>query len=195
MRIIAGKFKGRKIDFILDEKTRPTADMVREALFCKIQFNLPNSTFLDLFAGSGSIGLEALSHGSKEVYFIEKDKKNFEIIKKNLKLLYGEDYEKSAEEQGQKIRLINCDFLTFLDSLTTKDTFFDFIYIDPPYKSDFYNIVLDKLKDNNLTKNESMVICEHLSLNSPFKLNNYELVSQKKYGIKMLSYLKLKTEN
>ncbi len=201
MRIIAGKFKSRKLNFISEERTRPTADVVREALFCKIQFDIPNSMFLDLFSGSGSIGLEALSRGAKEVYFIEKDRRNFEIIKNNIKMLYGENYEKSAEEQGQKINLINSDFLTFLDSFSStirkeKGSSFDFVYIDPPYNSEFYKIALEKLKNKELIKDESLVICEHEWQSDLFKGENIcgcQIISQKKYGIKMLSYLKLKS--
>lgn len=190
MRIIAGKFKGKKIEFVSNEKTRPTSDMVREGLFSKIQFDLPNSIFLDLFAGSGGIGFEALSRGAKQVYFVEKDRKNFEIIKKNLKILYGENYEKSLNEQNQKVHLINSDFSTFLDKISPP---FNFVYLDPPYKSGFYDIALQKMKENNLITNESMVICEH-ETSSPFIndaiLKNYELIAQKRYGSKMLSYLK-----
>ncbi|MDD4110600.1 MAG: 16S rRNA (guanine(966)-N(2))-methyltransferase RsmD [Clostridia bacterium] len=188
MRIIAGKFKGRKIDFVSNEKTRPTADMVREAFFCKIQFEITNSTFLDLFAGSGSIGLEALSRGAKIVYFVENDRKNYEIIKTNLKKLYGEDYENYAKEQGQTIHLILSDFSKFLDNIKLNSgNKFDFVYIDPPYESEYYKLALEKLKNNKLITNESMVICEG---RSPLTFENYKLISQKKYGIKILSYLK-----
>lgn len=210
MRIIAGKFKGRKIDFISNEKTRPTSSMVRESLFSKIQFDITDSVFLDLFAGSGGIGFEALSRGAKEVFFVEKNRKNFEIIKKNLKTLYGENYEKTLQEQKQNAHLINSDFATFLNnhspchfdrsgeipssSANNNSTIFDFIYIDPPYKSEFYNTTLQKLKDNKLITNKSLIICEH-DLSSTFinknNLKDYQIVTQKKHGTKMLSYLKL----
>lgn len=195
MRIISGKFKGKKLDFISNENTRPTGDMVREAFFTKVQFNIPNSIFLDLFSGSGSLGLEALSREAKEIYFIEKDRKNIEIIKKNLKNLYGEDFQKAINEQDQKVFLIHSDFINFLKSIKLdNDKFFDFVYIDPPYKSNYYDIALKMLKEQNLITNESLVICEHDAKESFIKstLSDYEFVSQKKYGSKILSYLKLK---
>lgn len=195
MRIISGKFKGKKLDFVSNENTRPTGDMVREAFFTKVQFGIPNSIFLDLFSGSGSLGLEALSREAKEVYFIEKDRKNIETIKKNLKNLYGEDFQKAINEQDQKVFLIHSDFITFLKSIKLdNDKFFDFVYIDPPYKSNYYDISLKMLKEQNLITNESLVICEHDAKKSFIKntLPDYEFVSQKKYGSKMLSYLKLK---
>jgi 16S rRNA (guanine966-N2)-methyltransferase len=194
MRIIAGKFKGRKIDFVSDENTRPTADMVRESLFCKIQFTIAGSSFLDLFSGSGAIGLEALSRGAKKVCFVERDKKNFEIIKKNIKNLYGEDYEKTLQDNGQQAILINSDYLNFLDN-AKKYSPLKFVYIDPPYKSGFYKIALQKLKENNLISNESLLILEHEAKQNIKDLqipDYFEVLSQKKYGIKMLSYVKLK---
>lgn len=195
MRIISGKFKGKKLDFVSNKNTRPTGDMVREAFFTKVQFGIPNSIFLDLFSGSGSLGLEALSREAKEVYFIEKDRKNIEIIKKNLKNLYGEDFQKAINEQDQKVFLIHSNFITFLKSIKLDNNkFFDFVYIDPPYKSNYYNTALKMLKEQNLITNESLVICEHDAKESFIKntLPDYEFVSQKKYGSKMLSYLKLK---
>jgi 16S rRNA (guanine966-N2)-methyltransferase len=194
MRIIAGKFKGKKLDFVSNEHTRPTADMVRQAFFTKIQFDIANSVFLDLFSGSGAIGLEALSRGAKEVYFVEKDKSNFEIIKKNLKNLYGEDFQSALTAQKQIVHLINSDFVHFLKNIKLKNKCFDFVYIDPPYKSNFYDIALNLLKEENLITNESLIICENEHITLPV-FKNYELLSQKKYGYKMLSYLKLADVN
>ena len=79
MKIIAGKFKNRNLEFVSNETTRPTANVVREALFSKIQFDLDGSVFLDLFSGSGSIGIEALSRGAKKVIFVEKNRKSINI--------------------------------------------------------------------------------------------------------------------
>jgi 16S rRNA (guanine966-N2)-methyltransferase len=187
MRIIAGKFKGRKIQFVSDEKTRPTADMVREGLFSKIQFDVPDSRFLDLFAGSGSVGLEALSRGAREVIFVENDKKNCEIIRKNLIDLYGKDFEKQLKTQNQNVSIINADCFDALENLS--DTF-EFVYIDPPYKSNLYSSILQELKSSSVLTDDSLIICEH-EHNIKFEYEGYQLITQKKYGIKMLSYFKL----
>lgn len=192
MRIISGKFKGRKINFISNSSLRPTSDMIRQAFFTKFQFDISNSRFLDLFSGSGAIGLEALSKGAKEVCFVEKNKENYKIIEKNIITLYGENYTSEAKNKNQIIHLIHSDFMFFLNSVKDNTTF-DFVYIDPPYQSDYYKISLEKLLTKKLLTSESVVICEH---NNTIDINTaipkqYDIVSQKKYGSKSLTYLKL----
>ena len=120
MKVIAGKYKNRNLNFVSNEKTRPTASVVREALFSKIQFGLEGATFLDLFAGSGSVGIEALSRGAKKVVFVEKDRKNFEIIKSNLE---------NCKIPKENYELIFSDYVSALGRIADK---FDFVYIDPP---------------------------------------------------------------
>ena len=126
MKVIAGKYKNRNINFLSNEKTRPTASVVREALFSKIQFGLEGATFLDLFAGSGSVGIEALSRGAKKVVFVEKDRRNFEIIKSNLE---------NCKINKENYELIFSDYISALGRMVEK---FDFVYLDPPYKSEYY---------------------------------------------------------
>ncbi len=182
MRIIAGKFKGRRLDFISNEKTRPTADAVKEGLFSKIQFDIPNCSFLDLFAGSGSIGIEALSRGAKEVVFVEKDRKNYQIIQNNINILYKNN------EKEESILMLPCDYISALNQLNHP---FDFVYIDPPYKSKFYEPAMNLLREKGLLISKSMVICEHES-KTALEFEGYELLITKRYGIKSLSYFRLK---
>ena len=181
MKVIAGKYKNRNLNFVSDEKTRPTASMVREALFSKIQFGLEGATFLDLFAGSGSVGIEALSRGAKKVVFVEKDRKNFEIIKSNLEncKIPKEDYE-----------LIFSDYVSALGRIADK---FDFVYIDPPYKSEYYETSLKLLLQNDLLNVDAIIICEHEYKNQ-IDFHGFEILVQKKYGIKMLTYLTVDKE-
>ncbi len=91
MRVISGKYKGKTIKGFNQEGTRPTMDRVKESLFSMLQSDIKNSIVLDLFAGSGSLGIEALSSGSKLCYFVEKDKKMFSILKDNLNNLKIEE--------------------------------------------------------------------------------------------------------
>ena len=181
MKIIAGKFKNRNIEFVSNETTRPTANLVREALFSKIQFNLEGSVFLDLFSGSGSVGIEALSRGAKKVYFVEKNRKNAEMIKRNLE---------NCKAEKSSYEVLSCDFAVALNKIVET---VDFVYLDPPYKSDFYTKACALLIENNLITNESLVICEH-EAKQPLSLENFSLVTTKKYGIKALSYFTLNTE-
>ncbi len=123
MRIISGKARGTKLYTLDSNITRPTLDRVKESVFNIIQNNIIESVFVDLFSGSGAIGLEAASRGAKKVILCEKDKNAANIIKKNIEkthlnentILYNMNYEKMIEELNEKI---------------------DIIYIDPPYKTD-----------------------------------------------------------
>lgn len=179
MRICAGKFKNRNLEFISNETTRPTASVVREALFSKIQFNLEGKTFLDLFAGSGSVGIEALSRGAKKVYFVEKNWKNAEMIKRNLS---------TCKADSSEFEVFVSDFSVALKRIDEK---LDFVYLDPPYKNlQFYEQACKILLEENMLNENALIICEH-EASLEFRLKHLTLVSQKKYGIKMLSYFTL----
>lgn len=179
MKIIAGKFKNRNLEFVSNETTRPTANLVREALFSKIQFDLDGSVFLDLFSGSGSVGIEALSRGAKKVIFVEKNRKNAEMIKRNLE---------NCKAEKSSYEVLSCDFSVALNRIAET---VDFVYLDPPYKSNFYESACNLLLEKNLLTDESLVICEH-EAKQPLLLENFELLTTKKYGIKSLSYYALK---
>ncbi len=123
MRIVAGKYKGRTLLEFSGNDIRPTADKVRESLFNIIQFKTPNSVFLDLYSGTGAMGIEALSRCAKSVTFNDLSKSSLSLVKKNLEKLKVDD----------EFEISNCDAVRFLTSTNKK---FDIIFIDPPYKSD-----------------------------------------------------------
>ena len=122
MRIVGGEFKGRTLVEFKGEEIRPTSDKVRESLFNILQNRIYGCRFLDLFCGTGAMGIEALSRGAKEVTFNDASRKSLEILNKNL--------EKIKVQKGYKIS--NCDAERFVASCSEP---FDVIYIDPPYKS------------------------------------------------------------
>lgn len=123
MRIVGGKYKGRVLTAFDGNKIRPTSDMARESLFNILQSKIYGAEFLDLFSGTGAIGIEALSRGAKNVIFNDFSRESVAVLKKNLeKLKVEEDYV-----------VKNMDAITFLESCNKT---FDIIYIDPPYKSD-----------------------------------------------------------
>ena len=134
MRVVAGKFRGRNLNFISDDNTRPTADVVKQALFTKLQFEFPMNNVLDLFAGSGGLGIESLSRGAERVFFVEKQAKNCKIIEENLKTLKIQ-YSKNTFTSSSEAVIFNSDYLEFLQLVNVK---FDLILIDPPYNTDFY---------------------------------------------------------
>lgn len=182
MRISSGKFKNRNLVFVSNETTRPTASVVREALFSKIQLTLEGKIFLDLFSGSGSVGIEALSRGAKKVYFVEKNKRNAAIIKQNLE---------NCKAKKDEFEIISCDYISMLEKTNEK---FDFVYMDPPYKNlEFYYSAAKILHERNLLNKNSLLICEH-DAKQEILLPHFSLVSRKKYGIKMLSYFILNEE-
>jgi 16S rRNA (guanine966-N2)-methyltransferase len=134
MRIISGKYKGKVIDGFNIDGTRPTMDRVKESVFSIIQSCVKDSISLDLFAGSGSLGIEALSNGAKECYFIDKNIEVIKILKKNL---VGVD----------NAFVVNSSFDNFL-KITDKK--FDLIFLDPPYKLNLINKCIDLIIERDL---------------------------------------------
>lgn len=173
MNITGGKFKGQKIA-VPDEKiTRPTLSKVRMSVFNTLQsiIEFEGSSFLDMFSGSGVMALEALSRGFTNVTAIEKHPKAAAIIRSNF------------SKFSPAPNLITGDSLKILPKLNRN---FDIIYIDPPYFSGVYETALDAVKNF-----ADIVILEHVI---DVEINNFELIKQKKYGDKYISFLKIKRE-
>ena len=184
MRIISGSFKGKRILEPKDKQTRPLKDLTKESIFniithsnkFKIDFN--NSTVLDLFSGVGSFGLECLSRGVKEVFFIEnyigvlpileknlsnlKTVNNYKIIKKNI---YKDDVFKKFENK------------------------FDIIFLDPPYKDKNINIVFEKITDLKILKKDCIIILHRHKKEEDVFPKNFKIIEQKKYGISKIIFL------
>ncbi|RMA78984.1 16S rRNA (guanine(966)-N(2))-methyltransferase RsmD [Metamycoplasma subdolum] len=169
LRIIAGKYRSRKLIEPSKDTTRPTTDRAREALFSSLQFEIENKTFLDLFAGSGAFCFEALSRGAKSAISVEKNREVFEIIKLNKEML-----------QEDNLQVFHSDALSFLKNNLDKK--FDFIYLDPPYA------IVDVLCEclNWITKfemvNEGKIIVETNLEKLDCRLNNYEVFKIRRYG-------------
>ena len=149
MRIVAGDFGGRKLSAVPGMATRPTTDKVKEALFNIIGPYFNGGTSLDLFAGSGAIGIEALSRGAKEAVFVENGKKAADCIRDNLTFTRLKD--------GAQV--VNMDVLQALRSLEGKKTF-DMIFMDPPYDHLWEKQVLEYLADSHLADEGTLIIIE-----------------------------------
>ena len=147
MKIISGSLKGRTINSYDIEGTRPTMDRVKESLFGMIQNNIKNSVCLDLFAGSGSLGLEAISNGSKCCHFVDSNKKCIDTLKENIKKFNISD----------KAFIYNKDYMDYLKNCNDK---FDIVFLDPPYKMHCINEIIRFLHQNKLLKGKSLIICE-----------------------------------
>ena len=167
MRIVAGKYRGKILkEFALDT-TKPTTDRVKESIFNLIQFDVCGAVVLDLFAGTGALGVEAISRGAKKVCFVDSNDKAISIIKENTKGLEG-DFE-----------IIKNDYAQFLKSTKTK---FDIVLLDPPYMTDCGIKAIELLIDANLLNERAIIIFE-TSEENKFDLN-YEgfNIKRKKYG-------------
>ena len=178
IRVNAGKYKGRKIEEPNPLTTRPSKDIVKVGLFNIIRNEVINSTFLDLFAGSGQIGIEALSRNAKKVYFIEKDRNAFKILKNNLSYVPSNDYE-----------VINTDFKLFLDNSLNLIKF-DIIFVDPPYKMEINDEFISNLISNYLNDSGILIFEREEKFND--ELNDKYSFKEYKYGrSKLYIYRKL----
>jgi 16S rRNA (guanine966-N2)-methyltransferase len=185
MRIIGGKAKGRTLHFPSGSKERPTSDFLREALF-NLLGSLEDKTFLDLFAGSGSVGLEAASRGAQGVYFVEKNKSLVVVIKKNIQTCC---LDKSC-------CIIAQDVKQGLGDLFKKKCKFDVIFIDPPYNRDIVGITLNLLNKYRMFKEDGVIVIQH-SVKESFSgllYNNIYLTDQRKYGDNALTFIKMENK-
>ena len=168
MKVIAGKYKGRTINTINDRSTRPMLGVAREGIFNSLQFSFENSEVLDLFAGSGSMGIEALSRGAKYVTFIDNSIDCINQIKKNLK-----EYEKDYS-------VINLDVTNYISEIMNS---YNIIFYDPPfeYLSEKVNLDIKELS-NNLKVEGFIVIHRHSNSPSTVLPKDVELYKEKNYG-------------
>lgn len=178
MRIITGISRGIKLDTLAGEATRPTTEMAKEGIFSSIQFELEGRKVLDLFAGSGQLGLEALSRGAEKCVFIENSSAAIEIIKRNA--------QKAKLFPQCKVSLM--DYTEYLKSITGKDVVFDYIFVDPPYDMKLCPEVVKKIFKAGCIHENSLIFCESDSPDFDSNVINdsvfgkAEIVKQYKYG-------------
>jgi 16S rRNA (guanine966-N2)-methyltransferase len=152
MRVIAGKYKSRRLVAPEGVQTRPTSDRLRETLFNVVAPRIEGSVWLDLFAGSGAVGIEALSRGAQRVYFVESSTAAARVIRNNLHTL----------EISKEAEILERDALAALRLLNTQSVAYDFIFLDPPYrKMDDYEQVLNFISQSRLLSSGGKVIAEH----------------------------------
>ena len=177
MRVITGTARGKKLKTLDSLDVRPTSDSVKESIFSIIQFDLIESTVLDLFAGSGQLGIEALSRGAAYAVFVDNSKASIEATRENL----------VHTELSQNSRMATMDCVDFLKG--TKTTF-DIALLDPPYNKDILMSVLPLLEP--IMNEQGIVICEHeVRLELPEKIGRLELKKIYKYGKIALTLYKI----
>lgn len=178
MRVVSGKYKGRKLASFEGDAIRPTSDRAKEAIFSILQFEIADKKFYDAFCGSGSMGIEALSRGAKEVLFTDRAQESCNLTKKNLKTI------------GENQRVINVDCLAFLQKTNEQ---FDVIFLDPPYKSNDGLMALEIIAKRNLLNKNGLVIIESGSVvNQP--IDGLFIEKVKKYGVANFTFYR-KCEN
>ncbi len=182
MRIISGTAKGTKLYTLEGLETRPTLDRVKEALFNIISNEIIDAKVLDLFSGSGAIGLEFASRGAKQVYLCDKSREACEIIKKNIEKTHLKE----------KVKLLNSGFIKAIKELNGEK--FDIIYLDPPYKTNFIKLsIYELIKNENLTE-DTLIIAEtdekEKILKEIEEINHIEIIDTRKYGRANIIFLK-----
>ena len=180
MRVISGIAKGRKLVSFKGSDIRPTSDRAKESLFNILKEKIACSSFLDLFAGSGAIGIEALSRGAENMVFVENRVTSIALIKKNLEKC---GFSKSP---GQHIKIIHKDVLIYLKTAKKK---FDIIFIDPPYQTNLAEKSLFFLSKNDLLKPDGMIILEqYFKRATEQEICGLQCVKRKKVGDAFFSF-------
>lgn len=174
MRVITGKYKGKVLDGFNIEGTRPTMDRVKESLFSMIQNEIKNSVVLDLFAGTGQLGIEALSMGASECYFVDNGPTIINVLKKNLNTI-------------DNAILIKKDYLDALKELELKKIKFDIIILDPPYSKNLIQVAIPKILELDLLNDDGLIICEYETEEFDSTLS---LIKERKYGQKYIKIYK-----
>lgn len=183
MRVISGKSRGKKLVSLDGDNTRPTLDRVKEAMFNKIQFNIKCATVLDLFAGTGALGIETLSRGAKEAYFCDKELEAIKVIKQNI----------TNTNNLDKSVIFNNDYIDTLEKLKNENKKFDIVFLDPPYKTNLAIESLQKIIMSNLLTEDGIVIIETDDINKEkdiLKIENVEIFDKRKYGSVWLIFIR-----
>ena len=178
MRIVAGRYRGRRLTPPSDDSVRPTTDRIKETVFNILQWNVEGARVLDLFAGSGALGIECLSRGAAEVVFADKSPASVALIRQNLKGIEG------------SYRVLTADFTGVLRSGEDK---FDLIFIDPPYKSGLGELAVDAAFDLGRVAEGGTVVYEHSS-ELPFKCAREDVKARTKVmGSVTVEFIRKKT--
>ena len=175
MRVITGKARGVVLKTPEGMSTRPTADRVKEALFSIIQFDVPSARVLDLFGGTGQLGIEALSRGAKSAVFVDEQESACKLIRENLRRTRLE----------QDARVVRSDYRAFLNS--TKETF-DIIVLDPPYAEDFLENSLKMITEIDILQSGGIIVTERpVGKELSFELPGYSRSRDYKYSSTVLT--------
>ena len=170
MRVISGKYKRIELKGFNIDGIRPTMDKVKEALFAMI-YDLKDKVCLDLFSGTGSLGIEALSNNAKKVYFVDNKKEAIDVIKTNLNKIKDNNYE-----------IVYDNYTSALKKFNNNGTKFDIIFIDPPYGKILIKDVINLINKYDVLNNNGIIVCEYENEELEEIYSSLELIKDRKYG-------------
>ena len=175
MRVIAGIYKGRKLESPENRDIRPTTDKAKEALFSILSNDIPGARVLDLFAGSGALGIEALSRGAEECVFVDHSRQSISLIRKNL----------AACGAGDEAKVLNGDYRRILAGLSGS---FDVIIMDPPYGQGLMDEAFRLIGEHGLLAEDGIIVCEHRKEEVlPEEICGFVREKERRYGIVKLT--------
>ncbi|MCL2838952.1 MAG: 16S rRNA (guanine(966)-N(2))-methyltransferase RsmD [Oscillospiraceae bacterium] len=179
MRIISGKFRGAKLLSLKGQATRPTSDNVKESVFNVIQSHFPCGAVLDLFAGSGALGLESLSRGADYAVFVENSSAAMDIISKNAAYV---------KLEPSKFSVVRSDYLTYIKSANNK---FDIIFLDPPYNQGCLSKAVEAIHKHEILADNGILVIESEVGGEDVEFLGFEAITTKKYGRIQISILQI----
>jgi 16S rRNA (guanine966-N2)-methyltransferase len=171
MRIVSGNFRGKRLKTLEGENTRPTTDKVKESLFNIIGPYFDEDRVLDLFSGSGNLALEAISRGCSEAICVDMNKGAVSVIKENISSIKKED----------SMKVLQMDYKKALKKLSNEK--FDIVFLDPPYKMDVYNEIIETLVEQDMLNPYALVVCESLKEVDVLNPVGFSLFKDNSYGI------------
>ena len=183
MRVISGTARGKRLSALEGLETRPTLDRVKESVFNILQFNLKGARILDLFSGSGALGIEALSRGAKEAVLCDNSNKAIQIINKNL----------IDTRLENKAKVINKNYIDCLNQMYNEVKRFNIIFLDPPYKTNYAINAVEQILEYNLLEKDGIIIIETDDKNKidEIKKNNkIEVYDERKYGTVFIIFVR-----
>lgn len=178
MRIIAGSARGRTLIAPSGNTTRPTQDKVRESLFNILQFRVQGAHVLDLFAGSGALGLESISRGAEMAVLVDSSRQAVQCITKNIKTV-------RADETA---RVLACDYRQAISRLQSEGACFDLVFIDPPYRMEDTGEIVSLLYDGGLLSEDAWLIIEHALSVQPQLPPRFRVRDRRKYGDTQMTF-------
>ena len=172
MRVISGTARGLRLESPDGQDTRPTLDNVKEAVFSMLFDRVRDAKVLDLFAGSGALGIEALSRGASHCIFSDKSQKSVSIVRTNV----------TKARLTDKAEIVKADYKEVLSDCTGKDKKFDIIFLDPPYNKGFIEPALEAISVGNILAKDGIAVLESDNTDFRSEISGLEILNQKRYG-------------